>query len=193
MTISCATCSSALEESIQMCPNCGTAVAAGSAIAETGSTDAPAYKHDDGLKGIGGWLILPAIGLAVAPFVALYIIFMVDLPVLTESKYQEVLTRHPALPGLLVFEIITNAFFLAVSLGLNFLFYKKKRILPRCIIAYLIIQFFLILADNLATAAVLPSANTAGSLFGVVRSLVGAVIWIAYFHSSIRVEATFVN
>ena len=96
MTISCATCSSALEEGSLVCPNCGTTVAVDSAIAVTGSTDAPAYKHDEDLNGIGGWLILPAIGLAIAPFVALYIIFMVDLPVLTDSKYQEVLTRHPA-------------------------------------------------------------------------------------------------
>jgi hypothetical protein len=193
MTISCATCSSALEEGSLVCPNCGTTVAVDSAIAVTGSTDAPAYKHDEDLNGIGGWLILPAIGLAIAPFVALYIIFMVDLPVLTDSKYQEVLTRHPALPGLLIFEIIANAFFLAGSLGLNFLFYKKKRVLPTCMIAYLIIQFLLIMADNLATAAFIPSANTAGNIFEVVRSFVGAVIWIAYFHSSIRVENTFVN
>jgi hypothetical protein len=193
MSISCATCSSALDEGSQFCPQCGTAVAVNPSVIDAAPTDAPAYKPADGLSGIGGWLILPAIGLAFAPFIALYIIFMVDLPVLTDSKYQEVLTEHPALPGLLIFEIITNVFFLAGSLGLNFLFYKKKRVLPTCMIAYLIIQFLLIMADNLATAAFIPSANTIGNIFEVVRSLVGAVIWIAYFYSSIRVENTFVN
>jgi len=72
MTISCATCSSALDEGIQICPNCGSAVAAHPGVVETGATETPAYKPANDLKAIGGWLVLPAVGLAISPIERLF-------------------------------------------------------------------------------------------------------------------------
>src|ERR1035441_8705208 len=147
MTTTCATCSSALDEGTPVCPNCGTAVAASPGVVETAPSTAPIFKSFEDrndLNGIGGWLILPAIGLAIAPFFALYGIFVTDLPMLTGSRYQIFLTGHPGIFGLLIFEIIVNALFLAGSLGLNFLFYKKHRLFPSYMIAYLVTQFFLL-------------------------------------------------
>ena len=196
MTTTCSRCSSQLDEASLICPNCGTVATMPSEVAEATPTMAPvftSFDHRNDLEGIGGWLILPAIGLAVAPFIALHGIFIVDMPVLTGSRYQAYLSDHPRFVGLLIFEIMVNSFFLLGSLGLNFLLYKKKRIFPKCIIGYLAIQLCLILADHLGVIALLPSADSSGGLKDVFRAFSGAAIWIPYFLTSQRVKATFVN
>jgi hypothetical protein len=189
MTNTCANCSSTLNEGSLICPQCGTA--ADSRITETGSTEAPTYKPVDDMSGIGGWLILPAIGLAITPFMSLYGI-IIDIQGLT-SEHLGVFTNHPSLTGLLIFELIINAAFFVAVIYLNILFYTKKRILPKCMIAFYAANCVLILADHLATTAVFPSVDLSGGIMTVVRAFVGAAIWIPYFHSSIRVENTFVN
>jgi len=166
--------------------------AADSRITETGSTEAPAYKPADDLNGIGGWLILPAIGLVISPFMSLHGI-ITDTLLLTSSVYPSLSANHPSITGLLIFEVLINAAFLAAVICLNFLFYTKKRILPNCMIALYAAQCVLMLADHLATTAVFPSADLSSSIIAVIRSLIVAVVWIPYFLNSRRVEATFVN
>jgi hypothetical protein len=185
MTTFCATCSSALYEGSQVCPNCGTAVAVSDGVVEVAPTTTPVFKSfedQNDLNGIGGWLILPAIGLVVSPFMSLHGIFVVDLPILTGGKYEEFLTGHPAVTALIVFELTTNA-----------IFFTKRRILPRCMIAYFAINFFLLLADHLATRALLPSTDSTSGTMAVVRAFVGAAVWIPYFLVSRRVKTTFIN
>jgi hypothetical protein len=60
-------------------------------------------------------------------------------------------------------------------------------------IAYLVINFFLLLADHLATASMFPSVNSTSGMMSVVRAFTGAAVWIPYFLNSNRVEQTFVN
>lgn len=197
MAIFCASCSSTLNEDSLVCPNCGTAVAVHPGVSEAAApTSAPVFKtfeNRNDLNGIGGWLILPAIGLVISPFMSLHGIFIVDLPVLFGDRYSAFLNGHPAFSGLLVFEIMGNAIFLAGAVGLNFLLYKKKRIFPICMIAYFAINFFLLLADHLATRALLPSTDSNSGTMAVVRAFVGAAVWIPYFLVSRRVKATFMN
>jgi NADH:ubiquinone oxidoreductase subunit K len=195
MTVSCATCSSALEEDSRICPNCGTEVAVPAVDAEAVPATAPIFKSFNDrsdLNGIGGWLVLPAIGLAISPFICLGPLF-VDIQLLISGDHPSLFANHPSLTELLIFEIIINAVTLAAVIGLNFLFYTKKRIFPRCIIALYAAQCVLVLADHLAASAVFPSANLSAGVFGVVRSFIVAAVWIPYFLNSVRVEQTFVN
>jgi len=194
MTALCANCSSALDEGSLFCPQCGTAVAVHSGIAETGSTDAPIFKSFEArndLNGIGGWLILPAIGLAISPFMSLFGI-VTDIMLLT-GNHPSLFANHPSLTSLLTFEVLINTAFLVAVIYLNVLFYTKNRIFPKCIIAFYAAQCFLMLADHLAATAVFPSADLSPSVIAIVRSFIGAAIWIPYFLNSKRVEATFVN
>jgi NADH:ubiquinone oxidoreductase subunit K len=184
-----------LNEDSKICPNCGTAVASHAGIAEVTSTTAPIFKSFEDrsdLNGIGGWLILPAIGLVVSPFMSLHGIITASL-LLTSSIYPSLSANHPSLTGLLIFEVIINAAILAAVICLNFLFYMKKRLFPRYIIALYAAQCALMLADYLAAASVFPSADLSTGLFTVIRSFIVAAVWIPYFLNSKRVEATFVN
>lgn len=192
MTISCATCSSALEEGIQICPNCGSAVAAHSGVAKIGATEAPAFKHSDDLKVIEGWLILPAVVLAISPFSRLFRIIF-NIQTLIARERLGVFENHPSLNDLLIYEVVIDAAFIAALICLNILFYKKKRLLPKCMIAFYAAQCFFALTDFMAVTAIVPPRHPSGGLIGLIEVFIVAAVWIAYFDSSIRVKATFVN
>ena len=183
-----------VDDGSQVCPNCGTAVAVNPGIVQATSIVEPVFKPFEArsdLNGIGGWLILPAIGLAISPFLSLHGIFT-DILLLT-GEHLSLFANHPSLTSLLIFEVIISASFLAAVICLNILFYTKKRLFPKCIIAFYAAQCFLMLADHLATSAVFPSVNLSANVITVVRSFIVAVVWIPYFLNSQRVEATFVN
>jgi len=201
MSTLCADCSSPLDEGSPFCAHCGSSVSGESGatvsaqptVAEPVPFELSAYRSAKDLEVLGGWLILPAIGLAITPFITLYYIFGLDLPILLSGRSSVVFVNHPGLASLLIFEIAVNAIFLTCVLGLNFLFYAKKSIFPKCMIAYLVINFFLLLADHLATASMFPSVNSTSGMMSVVRAFTGAAVWIPYFLNSNRVEQTFVN
>jgi hypothetical protein len=181
-----------LDEGSQVCPHCGSAVAAHPGVAETGATEAPAFKHFDDLKGIGGWLILPAVVLAISPFARLFRITF-NIQALIVRERLGVFANHPSLNDLFIYEVVIDAAFIAALICLNILFYTKKRLLPKCMIAFYAAQCFFALADHMATTAILPSTHPSSGLFGVIEVFIVAAVWIPYFHSSIRVKATFVN
>ncbi len=192
MTISCATCSSALDEGIPICPNCGTAVAAHPGVAETGATEAPAFKPSDNLKVIEGWLILPAVVLAISPFSRLFRIIF-NIQTLIARERLGVFENHPSLNDLFIYEVVIDAAFIAALICLNILFYTKKRLLPKCMIAFYAAQCFFAFADHLAVTAIVPPRHPSGGLIALIEVFIVAAVWIAYFDSSIRVKATFVN
>jgi hypothetical protein len=192
MTISCATCSSALDEGVQIGPSCGSAVAAHPGVVETGATETPAYKPANDLKAIGGWLVLPAVGLAISPIERLFRITF-NIQALIARERLGVVENHPSLDDLFIYEVVIDAAFIAAAIFLNILFYKKKRLLPNCMIAFYAAQCFFALTDLMATSAIVPPPHPFGGLFGVIEVFIVAAVWILYFHSSIRVERTFVN
>ena len=200
MSTLCVQCSSPLDEGSHFCARCGSsispesgaAVSAPSAIAEPVLFDRPAYIPGDGLEGIGGWLILPAIGLAVSPFFSIHGIVR-DLSVLTGASHQIYLSSHPSMAGLILYEAITNIIFLFAAVCLNYLFYSKKKIFPKSMIGYLVFTFIMLLADHLMAGAVSPSANHTSGLYAVIRAFLQVCIWIPYFLNSERVAQTFVK
>jgi len=209
MEAQCTQCKFALDESAVVCPQCGTAVGeqAGSASelqsspAEgavlppeqpAGLLDAaiepPAFRVDNDLEGIGGWLILPAIGLALSPFMSVHGIYT-DLHILFSRSYETYLASHRGLGGLILFEAVNNSVFLMAGIYLNYLLYTKKRLFPMGMIAFYAGSFVLMLADHLMAARYLP--NTEWTT--VARIGITCVVWIPYFLNSQRVEQTFVK
>jgi hypothetical protein len=143
---------------------------------------------DRDLYGIGGWLIMPAIGLAISPFLSIHGI-VTDLGVLVGGRYQAVIANRPGLEALVIFELATNAIFLASLIALNVLLYKKKKTFPACMIAYLVGQLVLLLIDYFAANAFNPHTSPTTA----IRSVIACLIWIPYFLQSRRVEITFVH
>jgi len=204
MTDRCSRCASALEDDALVCLRCGgeTGTPDGTPQQEwdssedvKGSTEsqgtvpaAPMFATGTDLEGIRGWLILVAVGLGIGPLVSLSGAIR-DLLLLYGAKYQSTLAARPGVAGLVLYEAVTNSIFFVALVALNFLFYKKRKSFPALMITFLGSQLALVLIDHLAARALQPSTGLAG----VLRSLVGAVIWIPYYLRSERVKATFVN
>ncbi len=208
MPASCPQCASEIEPGAVVCVQCGAPTLVDSQkarIAEGGAPGgdsvsvAPAsfqptlLDSDRHLEGISGWLILVAIGLVFSPLLILGRTLATNVPLFANVHYHEFLEAHPALEGLILFEIATNLIFVAFLLALNFLFFTKKRAFPTYMILYLALQLVIIVGDAMAAHAILPSAHTAESTMAVARSLVAACIWIPYLLVSRRVKVTFVQ
>src|ERR1700689_4309791 len=104
----CAQCGAPLADGATACTHCGTSAPAPEATPAP-VPFVPTFAMDPDLEGIGGWLILVAIGLAVAPFRSMHGIY-VDLHVLYGSKFQYALSLHHGLAGLILYEAVTNSF-----------------------------------------------------------------------------------
>lgn len=177
-----------------LCAHCGTAkeneeapaLSDAAPAADPGLTPPGSTTQTD-LKGIGGWLILQAIGLAIAPLMSLQGVFT-DLRILNGAAYQPGLHAKPELALLILFEASTNVIMFLALIGLNVLFYRTRRAFPRWIITFLVGAFLVTLCDHLWAVQFLPTNWTA-----VLQRLVAAAIWIPYFLQSRRVQQTFVH
>jgi hypothetical protein len=151
------------------------------------------------LEGIGGWLILVAIGLCVQPMLLLKAI--ADNVAIFETDTWRVLTTpgapayHPLWAPLLVGETGVNLVLFAWSGVLLYVFFARKRGFPRLVVAYMGVSLAAVLGD-LAVARAIPSAQvrlTPSDYGQVGRSAISAAVWIPYFLRSRRVAATFVH
>jgi hypothetical protein len=84
----------------------------------------------EGPKGLGGWLVLPAIGLVVTPFWILVTFVRDLLPVFDGDTWSLLTTRgsavyHPALGPLLIFEVVANIFLIVFTIYVIYLFLTK--------------------------------------------------------------------
>jgi len=140
------------------------------------------------LEGIGGWLILVAIGLGISPLRSMHGIY-VDLHVMYASQFQEFLSQRPGVAGLILYEATTNSIFLIALAFLNYLFYFKKRNFPLLMIGFLAAQAVLILIDDVAAIHYFPRHPPTAA----IQSIVVAALWIPYYLCSSRVKATFVR
>jgi hypothetical protein len=140
------------------------------------------------LKGIGGWLILIAIGLGLGA-ISLLLALGGFLLLLFSPASQALLAAHPGFGSVLWFEAIASVVFLAAIIALNFLFYQKRRDFPRWAIAFLAANFLLDAAIQQMMLQYVPTYPS----FDAFVSLSAAAIWIPYFLISKRVKQTFVN
>jgi hypothetical protein len=151
---------------------------------------------NDGPVGIGGWLILPILGLVVTPLRGAYQLF--GDPALFEAV--RVLDGAPR--ALVIFEIIANAIILLVfPIVLLVLAFRKSESFPGWFIIWAAASVVLVLADLLLSYLVVGDLIAAsgepfldeGTLREVARSVLNAAIWIPYMLKSDRVANTFVN
>lgn len=149
---------------------------------------------------MGGWLILPAIGLFVLPIRLAVILYDDFLPIFREG-YWEVLTTpgsgayHHLWAPVITFEIVCNAFLIIFDIILLFLFFAKSYRFPTLMIAFLASNLVFVASDfflaNLIPAVA--AAGNAGSVIELSPIIISAMIWIPYFLVSKRVKNTFVK
>jgi hypothetical protein len=109
-------------------------------------------------------------------------------------RYQQFLETHRVLHGMILFEIITNLIFVIVLIGLNYLFFKRRRSFPSFMILYFVFQLLVTIADTVVAHSVLPSvALSSASGVRLARSIIPVCIWVPYLLRSRRVKVTFVR
>lgn len=151
-------------------------------------------------KGLGGWLILPAIGLFVMP-IRLTLFLLSDFLPIFQEGYWEVLTTpgseayHHLWAPLITFEIIANTCFIIFAIVLIFMFFAKSYRFPTLFIVYLALNLGVVLIDFIAVGSIpaVTAEGNAEALRELLRAIVGTVIWIPYFLVSKRVKNTFLK
>lgn len=148
-------------------------------------------------NGLGGWLILPAIGILLAPLRMLGNAYAL----IPEAGVWEQITTpgtelyHSLLGPLMIFEAIGNVAILIASLVLVVLFFTKSRHLPRLIIIVMLAGVLFQFAVQ-TVAEYIPATASSGDITefkGLVQSIFACLIWVPYFLVSVRVKNTFVN
>jgi hypothetical protein len=148
---------------------------------------------------IGGWLIIVAIGLILAPIRLLVVLFKDLLPVLSTEAWSRLTTPgteayHPLWAPLLLFEIIGNCLFILFPIIIAFFFFQRRRFVPTLIIVLLLANLVFVTIDYFAADLIpfVAAQGDTGSLAELIRVLVASAIWVPYLLVSKRVKATFV-
>ena len=123
------------------------------------------------IEGIGGWLILPTIGLFLAAFIWVISIFLWAFLTFIE------------------FTLYNSTFFI-ISVILSFLTiytlileFKKKKEFVKWV--------FITLVSGIIATLILSIFD--GNYFDLITSIISAGLWIWYFSVSVRVKNTFVK
>ena len=152
-------------------------------------------------RGIGGWLILPALGLVITPFRMGFQFYRDLLPALAPETWNALTDSssaayHPLWGPVIVFEVVANLALFVYTLWLLWLFFNKSKRAPRLFIIWLVSLAATQIIDLLLTnqiPAVASQPTDPESIKDVTRSIIGAAIWIPYFMKSKRVHNTFIE
>jgi len=153
---------------------------------------APALDYEtpnavDGPVGIGGWLILPTIGLIFTPIAQ-------ALAVLGAVALANLKTTPANLASGLNQLAVANAIYGVYILVAAFMFFAKKRMAPAMMIgAYLLAIGLTFFSQVVVTHATQAASDPNSSIVVFARPVLVALIWIPYFRMSKRVRNTFVN
>ncbi len=152
------------------------------------------------ISGIGGWLILPMIGLVITPLRLGFMLITMHLQIFLSGSWGILTTAgsdayHPLWAPLILFEIFANTVLMSWSVALLVLLFAKSHHFPKWIILlYLtslgVIALDMALSQSIPAVAEQNDPSAATELF---RSIVAAIIWIPYFIKSERVRNTFVK
>jgi hypothetical protein len=150
--------------------------------------------------GIGGWLLLPALVMVISPLRIAYDFYQTFSPILKPTIWILLLRpgnplHNPPLAALLAWEIIANAAFFAFTIWLAFLFFKKRKNVPKLYIYWLLLSCALQIADLFFSSFVpiVADQSHANAFKELAKAAIGAAIWMPYFLKSKRVKNTFVN
>lgn len=146
--------------------------------------------------GLGGWLILPMIGIIISLF---YLPLTFWAAYADVFEYWTLLTDPtssyfmPLFKELTYFEVMGNAILYATLLYLCYLFFTKNKLTVKVIIFFYAFSLVLVITDVMLVKALLSVPVDDKDIIDIMRGAVVCAIWIPYFLVSVRVKNTFVN
>ena len=149
-------------------------------------------------RGLGGWLILVAIGLIVTPLRLVYLLVGTYTPIFANGKWAALTSEsgaayHPLWRPVLLLEIIGNAALaIAAVIGLV-LFFRRSVLFPRFMIGFYVFGALFLMTDFVLSRRI-PAVASSGDPSGgrdLARSIVTCAIWVPYMLKSRRVHKTF--
>jgi len=159
----------------------------------------PTNQDQSAPSGIGGWLILIAIGLCLTP-IRIGAEIVQGVRSLQPLAWRAVTTPgspayHPLFGPLIIGEMVANVVLLVWALVLLYLFFTKRRAFPRAMIAFLIVRVAIQMADIFVASSIPVAAGSIGPrVYGsLAGNLLVVLVWVPYFLKSRRVAATFVR
>lgn len=138
---------------------------------------------------VGGWLIIPILGLIITPIQLGYSI--IDTGYFRDAIWHAY-DHKPismAFNMILWMELIVNTCIICYAVFCLVLVYNKRDILPKHIIRMYGGIMVAVIVDNILTNLLLP--DTTQSYKDVFRSIFTVCIWVPYFLKSMRVQETF--
>lgn len=157
-------------------------------------------RHDERLRGLGGWLVLLGIGVVLSPIRIFATTATSYLPFFVNGSWQVLTSEdssayHPLWGAIIISEAVFNLSMIVGSTWALFLFFSKSYLFPRVYITVALAALVFIPLDAWVVSLVLPEQpmfDEAGARdFG--RTFVSSLIWIPYLLNSKRVKATFVE
>jgi hypothetical protein len=152
------------------------------------------------LKGIGGWLILVVIGLLFSPVRISYFLVTNHWPIFRDGLWPVLTTPgteayHVLWAPLITFEIVGNLGSIALALVTLWFLVRKSRRTPVLAISWLMWSAAFVVIDFFAADLIpaVASQSDPDNIKELLRSIVGAAIWVPYFLVSKRVKATFIE
>lgn len=145
-------------------------------------------------SGIGGWLLLPPIGLAVT----LYRVgksLLESTGVMDVQSWVELTKAHALWAPTLLFDLVLQLAIGAGALLLLWLMVKRRSNLPRIYVGWWVLVIVMTLGDAIAFQIIPALREQWGAKDSAesVRACVFGAIWISYFLRSERVRRTFVE
>jgi hypothetical protein len=148
------------------------------------------------IKGIGGWLILPAIGFVLGPLLAVGDIGRLqDIPdqILQRSSAVsrtngEAQGRAQAIQRIVNQASVIAGIQIACTVIAAIIFFRKKRYFPEVFVGLIVV--LVVLDVSIACVLKFSQEDACSSL---VRPILSGAIWGPYFFLSKRARATFVN
>jgi len=137
------------------------------------------------LQGIGGWLILIAIGVITFPISCLIIAFT-DFGFMNDPEYAGYMSAF-------LIEGVVSLILCGYGIYIAKLFFTKDIRLPQMFIYLLIINTIWVIADIMLVAIIFELSIESLIDRDIIRSVLQAAIWIPYFKKSVRVKNTFVR
>ena len=179
------------------CPRCGLLSPASATACECGAPLGAPGVETAAPQGIGGWLVLMAIGLVIQPFRLLGFLAQ-DLRAFEDNTWRRLTTPsspayHPVWGPVLVAETVANGLFLAGSFVLLYLFFKKRAAYPRIAIGFLAASAVFQVLEVAVGRALVGSGGLEKETGQLMLAVVSAALWISYLVRSRRVAATFVT